>query len=125
LLACLRVAADFRRGKPVEGFVIGGVDGDELALKMGREFGHLDAVVACLACELVAIGFGLSGFFQVDQASVPARHLHALVTAIGGPFGDLFPGIERGGIAGELCKKERGALDGLHLSSPPSKGGPL
>ena len=52
----LRVAAHFRRGKAVEGLVIGRMDGDELALQMGRKLGDLDAVLARLAGELVAIG---------------------------------------------------------------------
>ena len=43
-LRALRVAPDLRRRKAVEGLVEGRMNGDELALQMGRKFGDLDAV---------------------------------------------------------------------------------
>jgi hypothetical protein len=71
----LRIAAHLRRRKPVEGLVIGRMHGDELALQMGRQLGHLDAVVARDALEFVAIVLRRGRFLKIDQAPVPARHL--------------------------------------------------
>ena len=41
-----RIAAHLRRGEAVEQLVVGRMDGDELALEMGRKLGDLDAVLA-------------------------------------------------------------------------------
>ena len=90
-LARLRIAAHLRCREPVEGFVIGRMNGDELALQMGGEFGDLDAVFAGLAGEFVAIVLGRGSLLQIDQLARPGRHLDALVTDIGRPFGNRVP----------------------------------
>ena len=49
-------------GEAVDRFVVGGVDGDELALQVGGEFGELDAGFGQRAADFVAVGvaFGRS-----------------------------------------------------------------
>ena len=90
-LARLRIAAHFRRGKTIEGFVIGRMNGDELALQMGGKLGDLDAVLARHAGEFVAIVLGRGSLLQIDQLAGPGRNLHALVADVGRPFGDRDP----------------------------------
>ena len=114
------IAAHFRCGKAVERLVIGRVNGDQLALKMGGKLGDLDAVLARNACEFVAIVLGFGRLFQVDQLSGPGRHLHTEIARVRRPFGDRIPGIERCGIAGKLAEKDRRPLDRLHEFSSQS-----
>ena len=111
------IAVDFFRRECVEGGVKGGIDRDELALEMGRQLGDLDAVGAGLTLQIVAVAFGFGGLGEIEQASVPGRDLHALIAAIGGPFGDVVPGVERRLVAGELRQKQRGAFHGFHVPS--------
>jgi hypothetical protein len=67
------------------------MDGDELALEMGRELGDRDAVLACLARDLVAVVLALRGAGEIEETPVPGRDLHALVAALGRPGGDGVP----------------------------------
>src|SRR6056297_1933250 len=110
----LRVAVHRRVGEPVEGHVICGVHGDELALQMGRKLGDLDAVLARDPLHLVTILLRRRGLLQIEEPPVPAWHLHTQVTAIGGPFRDAVERIEGRLIARELGQKQRRPLDGLH-----------
>jgi hypothetical protein len=115
----LRIAAHFGCRKTVEGFVIGRMHGNQLALQMGGKLGDLDAVLARHAGELVAIILRRRRLLQVDQLARPGRHLHALVAGLGRPFGNRIPGIERGGIARELPEEQPGALDRFHVGFLP------
>ena len=54
-LTRLGVAAHFLYCEAVKGSVIGRVHRDQLALKVGRKFGDLYAVLDCLALELIAV----------------------------------------------------------------------
>ncbi len=54
--AGLGVAADSRRGKTIELAVIGRVDGDELALQVGRKLGDLQSCVRCHTFYFIAVG---------------------------------------------------------------------
>ena len=54
--AGLGVAADGRGGEAVELRVIGGMDGDKLALQVGGKLGHLDPGRVRNPLELIAIG---------------------------------------------------------------------
>jgi len=115
----LGIAPDLGRGEAVEGRVVDGVDGDKLALQMGRKLGHLDPVLGGAALEVIAIVLGRRGLRQVDQPGIPAGHLHARVAALGRPFGDRVPGVERRFVACELRQKQRRALYGFHLCLLP------
>ncbi|ENN87473.1 hypothetical protein RHSP_28535 [Rhizobium freirei PRF 81] len=110
----LRVPSHFRSRKTVEGFVIGGMHGNELTLQMGRKFRYLDTVRAGDTGELVAIILGGSCLLQVDELACPSRNLHADIAGIGSPFRDRIPRIEWRGIACELSEKQAGAFDRLH-----------
>jgi hypothetical protein len=105
------LAVHGRRREGVEGFVVGRVHGDQLALQVGAELGDRHAVLARDAGELVAIGLRLGGHRQVEQPRVPRGHLHALEAQRGGPLRDRRPRIERRCVAGELCEVDAGALD--------------
>jgi hypothetical protein len=78
---------------------------DQLPLKVGRQFGYLHTVFTTDACDLIAVGAAFGGLFQIKQAGVPAGNLHTFVSAIGSPFGDAVPAVERSLIARELRKK--------------------
>ena len=90
-LSRLGVAADGGGGKAVESLIIGGVDCHKLALQVGRKLGHFNAIRGGDALEIIAIGFRRRRFVQIEQAGVPAGHLHALIAAIGRPGGDAVP----------------------------------
>ena len=51
----LGVAAHRRGGKTIEGLGIGGVNGHQLTLKVGRQFGQRDAVGGSYARDFVAV----------------------------------------------------------------------
>jgi hypothetical protein len=103
-----------RGGEAVEGLVIGRVNGDELALQMGRELGDRDAVTAGDALHLVAIGVALGGLGEIEQARIPGRHLDALIAQRRGPGADGIERVERRLVAGELGEENRGTFHGAH-----------
>jgi len=90
-LPLLRLAVKLGRREGIEGFAIGRMHGDELALQMRRELGDLDPIGLRSAFEFVAVGLGLRRLLQIDHAAVPARNLHALVAERRRPFGDRVP----------------------------------
>lgn len=106
--------------KAVKGRVIGGVHRDQLALQVGRQFGHFDTVFNGLAFEFVAIVFAGCRLFQVDQTRVPAGHLHTFVAAICCLFCDAVPRVEWRFVSGKLCQEQRGAFDIFHGLPPCS-----
>jgi hypothetical protein len=117
-LARLGVAAHLGRRKRVEALVIGRMHGDQLALEMGRQLRQLDAGVLENALDLVAIGVALGSLGEVEQATVPARDLHAPVAVVGGPAGNAGKRIERCCVTGELRQEDRRPLDGFHACLP-------
>ena len=114
--AGLRAAPDLGRCETVERFVEGRVDRHELALQVRREIGDLDPVSPGDAHDLVAVGVGLGGFREIEQAAVPARELHALIAERSGPAADRVERIEQGRIARELSEVDGRALHGFHGS---------
>ena len=102
MTALLGVAAQVRGALPVEHRVIGRVDGNHLALEMGREFADCDADIGKLALDLVAIGLALVGEIEIEKAGVPGWNLDSLVSVVLGPPRDAFEGVVRRRVAGEL-----------------------
>jgi hypothetical protein len=96
------------------------MDGDQLALEVGRQFSHLQAALLQYPFDLVAIGLALGGLLQVEQAAVPGRDLQPLEAESRGPVGDGGQAVERRRIAGELRQKDRGPLDRPHRQFLPS-----
>ena len=117
-LAALRVAPHLGRGEGVERIVEHGIDGDQLALEMGRELGDLNAVLGRLPFQLVAIGLARGRLVEVDEALVPGGDLHPLVAERGGPAADRAEAVMGRLVADELGQEDRGALDGLHVAFP-------
>jgi len=117
-LTRLRIAAHFFSGEAIECGVICRVHRDQLALKVGRKFGDLYAVLDCLALELIAVILTRRRFGQVDQPRVPTGHLHAFVPTIGSPFGDAVPRVEGRFVACKLRQKQRWSLDRFHGGPP-------
>jgi hypothetical protein len=93
-------------GKAVEGRVIGRMDGDKLALQVGGQFGDGDPAFGGHALDLVAIILRCRRLFQIEQPPVPGRDLHADIAAVGGPFGNGFPRVERCCVTGELRQEQ-------------------
>src|SRR5262249_27318853 len=104
----------------VEGRVVCGVDGDELALQMRREFGDGEAVLFCDAGDFIAVGFAFTSGFQIEKTRVPRGNLHAFVAEIRSPGADGVEIVERRRISGELCEEDCGSLDGFHSWSAPA-----
>jgi hypothetical protein len=119
LLAGFRIAVHLGWGKAVELAVIGGMNGHELALKVRRQFGDLDTGVGADALHLVAIILRACRLLQIEQAPVPGRDLHALVTEPRGPFGYAFQRIERSRVACELRQKNSRTLQRRRHASLP------
>ena len=116
-LSLLRFAAHRGRREGVEDFIVGRVNGDELALEMGGKLGDGDAVPVGRPLHFVAVALGLGGLLQVEKPAIPARHLHTLVAERGRPLADRVERIERRRIAGELREINRRSLDvGRHLA---------
>ena len=115
----LRVAAHLRGREAVEQLVIGGMHRDELALQVRRQLGDRDARLARRARELVAIVLALRCRFEVDQPTVPGRHLHADIAAVGRPAGE--PSQESNGAASpaNCARKIPGPLIVLIDRLPP------
>ena len=84
----LGIAANSGRALSVEHRIIGRMNGDHLALKMGGKLADRDADVGQLSLDLVAIGLAVIGAIEVEQAAVPGRNLNRLVPVILGPFRD-------------------------------------
>ena len=87
----LGVATQGRGGEAVEHRVIGGMDRDKLALDMGGQLRHLDAILTRLPGPVLAIGLRPGGAVEVDELRRVRRHLHPDIAAPGGPFGDGGP----------------------------------
>jgi hypothetical protein len=104
-LTCFGIATNFRSGKSVEGFVIGRIYGNQLALQVRRELCDLDTILTRNPDQLFAIGARLGGFGQIKNPSVPTGYLNPGIAAVCRPFCDPVPRVERCFITGKLCKK--------------------
>lgn len=118
--ACPGIAAHLRHGEAIECCVISRMHGDELTLKMGREFGDGKAVFGRYRLHLIGIVLGLRRLLEVEEPPVPARDLNPLVTERGSPFADRVQGVEWRRIGRELSEEYRRSLDHLHLALPSS-----
>ena len=103
------VAANFRGSEAVEEFVVGGVGGDELALEVACQLGDGEAV--CLALNLVAIGFGFSGFLDVQDAGIPAGELDAGIAVAFHVSGDVREVVEGRCVTHELGEEDCRSFD--------------
>src|SRR5260370_2742892 len=117
-LARLRIAAHFRRREGVERIVIGRIDGDELPLEMGGEFGDDDSMLGGGALQFIAIGPALRRLAQVYQTRVPGSDLDAPIAERSRPAADRIESVERRLVADELREEDGGSLDRFH-SFPP------
>ena len=120
----LGMPVELARREAVELAVVGGVRGDQLALKMRRQLGDLDAVGGADALDLVGIVLALGGLLEIEQPCVPGRDLDALVAQPGGPLGDRVERIERREVARELGEEDGGALDRHVMSSRSTQTAP-
>ncbi len=96
----------------VEGRVVGGVHGHELALQVRRQLSHGEPVRRDRAGHLVTVGLRLRCPREVEQALVPGRDLHAPVAEPGCPAADPVERVEGRGVAGELGQEQAGAFQG-------------
>src|SRR6266513_2706109 len=103
-----------RGGKAVHDGVVRRMDGDEVALEMGRQLGDDEAVLPQDALDLVTIGLARSRFIEVEETCVPGRDLDARIAVRGGPARHAGERVERRGVAGELGEKDRRPPDRLH-----------
>src|SRR5690606_1928200 len=87
-------------------------------LEVSRKLRHLDTILARHTGELVAIILRFRSLSQIDQLARPCGNLHPGIAFFGSPFGDAIPCVERRFIACELPKKNPGAFDRLHQTSP-------
>src|SRR5258707_5938128 len=78
-LAGSGISVNAGRGETVECRVVCGMDGDELALQMGGEFRGDETVLGEDTADGVTILFAFGCAFQIEEASVPRRNLHAFV----------------------------------------------
>src|SRR5580692_7743709 len=63
------------------------MDGHQLPLQMRRQLRHRKSVR--LRLNIVAVGLRLGGLLNIDDAPVPGRNLHALISEALHPFGDV------------------------------------
>jgi hypothetical protein len=116
--ARLRVAANMGGGEAIESRVIGGMDGDKLALQMGGQLRHRQAMARGHALYLVAIGVRLRRLGQIEQPAIPGGDLHALIADRSRPAADRVERIERRRVAGELGQEDAWAFHGFHGYTP-------
>src|SRR5262249_13147807 len=110
----LGIAANARSGETIEGDIIGGMHGDELALQVGGKLGDFQAVTRGDALQVVAVGFAFGGALQVKQAGVPGGDLHAAVSESRGPSGDGIELVEWRDVRGELREEECRTFYSVH-----------
>src|SRR5262245_117672 len=112
--ACRRLAADFGRREGIEGGVVRGMHGDQLALQMRRELGDLEPALGQDAFHLVTVGLALGRLLEIEEASVPAWDLDALETEPRSPAGDALEVVEWRCIASELRQEDGRTFDRFH-----------
>src|SRR3546814_14403606 len=97
------------------------MNGDELALEMGRKLGQLEPVPGERSRQLVAVRPALRRLAEIEQPGVPGGNLNALVAVAGGPAGDGVQTVEGSGVPGELGEEDRRALDPLPERFPMAR----
>lgn len=112
-LAFLRITFDMLGSETIKWDIVGGMNGDQLALKMGGQFGELDANVAQCFEEVIAVGLGGGRFIDINQAGINDE-LYAFETKGFGPFCDIFEIVEGGFVRNVLCNENGGTFDGAH-----------
>src|SRR5437762_4054620 len=113
----LRLAAHPWSRESVRRGVVGGMDGDQLALQVGRQLRDLETTLGQDAAHLIAVRLAVGRLLEVEQPSVPAGDLHALEAQLGRPSRDGPQAVERRRVAGELRQENGRPLDRLHRSS--------
>ncbi len=117
-LAGGRIAALFRRREPVEQRVIGGMDGHQLPLQVGRQFGDPYAMPGQHAGNVVAVRLAAGGLGQVEQVGRGGGDLYARIAQTRGPSGQRVQPIKRSCVADELRQEQRWTLERLQRDSP-------
>ncbi|MNS95797.1 hypothetical protein D3C72_1300690 [compost metagenome] len=74
-LAGDRIATLVRRRESVEQAVVGGMDGDQLPLQVGGQFGDLQAMSGQHAGDVVAVRLAVRRLGQIEQVGRAGRHL--------------------------------------------------
>ncbi len=93
--ARLWVAVYFGRSEGIKHGVVGRMHGDELPLKVGREFGDFHSRLLRYALKLVAVILAVGGFFEINAAGVKRGYLYALIANIRHPLASILEGVER------------------------------
>jgi hypothetical protein len=98
----------------VDGQVVGRMDGDAVALAVGRELGDLKPVAFEQAPDLVAVVPALGRLREVEDGRIEGRDLHADIAFLGRPGGQRVEPVVGGDGGDELGEEDRRALDGAH-----------
>jgi hypothetical protein len=110
----LRIAAHLLGREAVEGFVVRGMHGDELALQVRRQLGDLQAVLREHALHLIAVSLALRRAIEIEQPRLPGRNLHGLEAETRRPLAYRAQRVEWRRVAGELRQKDGRAFDRSH-----------
>ncbi|OBX33808.1 hypothetical protein A8U91_02850 [Halomonas elongata] len=110
---CIGAAMQVSGSEAVEQFVEGGVHRHQLPLKVGGKLADRHACLGAASVQLVTVILAFGGEFEVDQARVHGRHLHAAIPQRGGPAGDRVEIVEGRAIVEKLGEKERRSLDAM------------
>ena len=94
----------------------GGMDRDQLALQMRREFGDLYAMCRESTRDLVAVGLAARRVLEIKVTWIPARKLDSDIAERGGPLGDRVQAREGRFVVHKLREIYGGASDGLHIA---------
>ena len=117
-LAGGRVAALVRWRESVEQAVVGRMDGNQLPLQVGRQFGDLQAVPGQHAGNVVAVRLAARRLRQVEQVGRGGGDLYARIAQTRGPSGQRVQPIKRSCVADELRQEQRWTLERLQRDSP-------
>ncbi|MNP94576.1 hypothetical protein D3C85_71150 [compost metagenome] len=110
-----RVATHVLGRKAVEQRIVSGMDGDQLALQMRRQFRYLQTVARQQGDHVVAVLLAGRRLLQVEQTRRRGE-LQALVTEAGRPLRQVLERVERRLIAEKLGQENGRALDGFHVN---------
>ena len=111
------IAANMVRRECIELGVVCGMDGDQLALKMRRQLGDLQAFCRKHAANFIAIADALSSLGEIEEPQIRSRQLHCLEAQSRCPLRDGRQGVEWCGVAHKLRQENTWTLNGLHVNS--------
>lgn len=117
-LAGGRITAFVRRRESVEQAVVGGMDGNQLPLQVGRQFGDLQAVPGQHAGDVVAVRLAARRLGQIEQVGRAGGDLYARIAQTRGPSGQRVQPIKRSCVVDELRQEQRWTLERLQRDSP-------